>query len=181
MWQRTLFFWLESLQITAGERRVVLTLVVISLILSGISIISPPRTIYDDHYYEPVIAEFKRLSEIREKKRSVQLAQYYPPDSAGVIKAEGPGIHKAEEPETNKMEGPGTNKMEPVNIRYAGKKELMTLPGIGPVTAESIIAYREKKGSLEKPKDLLNVSGIGPVTLENIRHYIHFERKENPD
>jgi hypothetical protein len=40
----------------------------------------PGRTIYDEHYYEPVIAEFIRLADVREEERRVLLARYYPPD-----------------------------------------------------------------------------------------------------
>ncbi len=59
-----------------------------------------------------------------------------------------------------------------VNVNTAGADELETLPGIGPVTASSIIAYREEHGPFRTVDALLSVSGIGPATLEKIRGFI---------
>ena len=54
--------------------------------------------------------------------------------------------------------GGKTNK---VNINTADIKELDSLPGVGPSTAERIIAYRNEKGSFKRPEDLKEVPGIG--------------------
>lgn len=48
------------------------------------------------------------------------------------------------------------------------------LPGIGPRTAEAILALREERGGFHAPEDLLEVRGIGPVTLERIRPWLAF-------
>ncbi len=45
------------------------------------------------------------------------------------------------------------------------------VPGIGELTAQSILDYRKEYGNFEKPEDLLNVSGIGPKTLDKIMDY----------
>lgn len=58
-----------------------------------------------------------------------------------------------------------------VNINTADKAELMTLPGIGDVTAEAIIAYREVH-VFEKIEDVMNVSGIGEGKYAQIKDYI---------
>ncbi len=58
-----------------------------------------------------------------------------------------------------------------VNINTADKAELMTLPGIGEVTAEAIIAYREVH-VFEKIEDVMNVSGIGEGKYAQIKDYI---------
>ena len=47
-----------------------------------------------------------------------------------------------------------------VNINTADAKTLMTLPGIGESKANSIIKYRENKGSFNSIEDIKNISGI---------------------
>ena len=58
---------------------------------------------------------------------------------------------------------------ELININNASKEELMTLPKIGPVTAERIIRFREDFGNFQNIDELKNVKGIGPKTLEQLR------------
>ena len=58
-----------------------------------------------------------------------------------------------------------------ININTAGKDELMTLPGIGEVTANAIITYREDN-SFTSIEDIKNVSGIGDAKFSNIKDYI---------
>ena len=55
-----------------------------------------------------------------------------------------------------------------VNINTATAQQLQTLPSIGPVLADRIIAYRDANGSFATPTDLLNVPGIGEKKLESI-------------
>lgn len=59
-----------------------------------------------------------------------------------------------------------------VNINAAGATELAQLPGLGPATADRIVAYRKEHGPFTGPEDLLAVPGIGPVTLESLRPFI---------
>lgn len=59
-----------------------------------------------------------------------------------------------------------------INVNRATQSELESLPGIGPVTAQKIIAYREAHGDFQRIEDLLQVPGIGPATLEQIRDLI---------
>ncbi len=58
-----------------------------------------------------------------------------------------------------------------IDINHASQKELETLPGIGPVLAQSIISYRENQ-PFRSVEDLLKVSGIGPKRYEKIRHLV---------
>lgn len=44
----------------------------------------------------------------------------------------------------------------------------MTLPGVGPVTAQSILDHRDAIGRFTTVEELLDVSGIGDATLSRI-------------
>lgn len=59
-----------------------------------------------------------------------------------------------------------------ININTATAEDLAQLPGIGPVTAEKIVAHRNKNGNFETVYDLLDVSGIGKETMKNIGELI---------
>ena len=58
-----------------------------------------------------------------------------------------------------------------ININFATKEELMKLPGVGDVTANMIIEYREKS-SFTKKEDIKNVNGIGEATYKKIESMI---------
>ena len=53
-------------------------------------------------------------------------------------------------------------KADPVTVR------LMTMPGVGPVTAESILSWREQHGGFTSVDELLEVDGIGDATLADL-------------
>ena len=59
-----------------------------------------------------------------------------------------------------------------VNINTADADELQLLPGIGPVLAGRIVAWREQNGDYLIAEDLLAVEGIGLTRLEEIRDFI---------
>lgn len=59
-----------------------------------------------------------------------------------------------------------------ININTADAAALETLPGVGPVTAQKIVAEREANGPFSGPDDLSRVSGIGPKRLEQLRDVV---------
>lgn len=59
-----------------------------------------------------------------------------------------------------------------ININTATKEELDTLPGIGEVTAQRIIDFREQHGNFQRIEDIMNVSRIGPKLFEQIKDKI---------
>ncbi|GAA0035959.1 ComEA family DNA-binding protein [Brevibacterium metallidurans] len=63
--------------------------------------------------------------------------------------------------------GPGESGAK-VDLNTADSATLQTLPGVGPVTAEAIIAYREAT-PFTSIDDLLLVKGIGPKTFESLK------------
>lgn len=55
-----------------------------------------------------------------------------------------------------------------LNINTATQEELMTLPGIGEVLSQRIVAYREANGLFSHLSDLTLVEGIGLDVLEKL-------------
>ena len=55
-----------------------------------------------------------------------------------------------------------------VNVNTASASELTALKGVGPATAEKIIAYRDANGPFASCSDLINVKGIGVKKMESI-------------
>lgn len=70
---------------------------------------------------------------------------------------------------------PPAEEVFQVDLNRGDRVELTLLPGIGPVTAERIIAFRECCGPFDCPERLLDVHGIGPKTLERIRPFLRTE------
>ena len=66
---------------------------------------------------------------------------------------------------------------EMVNLNTAGAVALSDLPGIGPVLAERIIAYRETHGPFETPEALMNVDGIGKGKYSGLEGLITVEEE----
>ncbi len=71
--------------------------------------------------------------------------------------------------------GQAEEAVEKAHINTATQADLELLPGIGPVTAEKIIAYRTEHGPFTAPEELLEVDGIGEKTLLTLREYLNWE------
>lgn len=59
-----------------------------------------------------------------------------------------------------------------VNLNTATQAELESLPGVGPVTATSILDWRAEHGAFSSVDELLEVSGIGDATLAEIAPHV---------
>ena len=57
----------------------------------------------------------------------------------------------------------------PISLGSATVDQLDTIDGIGPVTAQKIVEYRDQHGGLTSVDELDDVSGIGPATMESLR------------
>ena len=60
----------------------------------------------------------------------------------------------------------------PVHLNVATLEQLDALPGIGPVTAQKILDYRDKHGAFGSVDELDAISGIGPARLDQLRDLV---------
>jgi competence protein ComEA len=60
----------------------------------------------------------------------------------------------------------------PVQLSTATLEQLDSLPGVGPVTAQKVLDYREKHGAFSSVDELDAVPGIGPKRLEQLRDLV---------
>lgn len=65
-----------------------------------------------------------------------------------------------------------TSAPGPISLNTADQALLETIPGIGPVTAGAILAFRDEVGRFESLEQLLEVDGIGPATFASIRDHL---------
>ena len=63
----------------------------------------------------------------------------------------------------------GASEDGPISLGTATVEQLDTIEGIGPVTAQDIIEFRDEHGGLSSVDQLDQVSGIGPATMESLR------------
>ncbi len=76
------------------------------------------------------------------------------------------GLAAAQPPAAPEAQG---EQVERIDLNRASAVELETLPGVGPRTAELIIAYRNENGGFKKIEDLMNVRGIGERSFLRLR------------
>jgi competence protein ComEA len=67
---------------------------------------------------------------------------------------------------------PGGAVAGPVHLNSATLEQLDALPGVGPVTAQKIVDYREQHGLFQTVDELDAVSGIGPARLDSLRDLV---------
>ena len=67
---------------------------------------------------------------------------------------------------------PATDAQGRINVNTADADLLQEIPGVGPVTAEKIIAYRTENGNFSSVEELMEISGIGEKTFAEMKDYV---------
>jgi competence protein ComEA len=57
----------------------------------------------------------------------------------------------------------------PISVGTATVDQLDTIEGIGPVTAQKIVEFRDQRGGLSSLDQLDQIDGIGPATMDALR------------
>ena len=60
----------------------------------------------------------------------------------------------------------------PVHLNSATVEQLDALPGVGPVTAQKILDYRQEHGAFSSVDELDAIPGIGPKRLADLRELV---------
>jgi competence protein ComEA len=60
----------------------------------------------------------------------------------------------------------------PLHLNTATLEELDALPGVGPVTAQKILDFRQQHGAFASVDELDAIPGIGPKRLEQLREMV---------
>jgi competence protein ComEA len=91
------------------------------------------------------------------------------PAAMGSSVSSGSAAAPTDAPSTD---GKGSAPSGLVDLNAATVEELDTLPGIGPVTAAAIVAWRDANGRFTSVDQLGDVDGIGPARLEKLRDLV---------
>ncbi len=59
-----------------------------------------------------------------------------------------------------------------LDLNRAGQAQLEGLPGVGPVTAVAILAWRQQHGRFTRVQELQEIDGIGPKTFARIAPHV---------
>lgn len=66
----------------------------------------------------------------------------------------------------------GSAAAGPVHLNSATLEQLDALPGVGPVTAQKILDYRQQHGAFGSVDELDAIAGIGPARLGQLRDLV---------
>ena len=67
-----------------------------------------------------------------------------------------------------------------LNLNTATLEELDALPGIGPVLAERIVQFRERRGGFRRVEELLAIPGISEARWQVLRELVVVGESDAP-
>jgi competence protein ComEA len=89
-----------------------------------------------------------------------------------VVPKRGTAVAGLPTPATGSSGVGGTPTGGPVHLSTATLEQLDSLPGIGPVTAQKILDYRQQHGAFTSVDALDAVPGIGPARLDQLQDLV---------
>ena len=63
----------------------------------------------------------------------------------------------------------GSTPSAPISLNAATAEQLDSLPGVGPVTAEKIVQFRQQHGPFQSVDGLDAIPGIGPARIAQLQ------------
>lgn len=107
----------------------------------------------------------------------INLAMKVKDEGHYIIPKEGEEIElndSNENVENNNNDGndSGEGESKKININNASKEELDSLPGVGEVTAQKILDYRDENKEFKSIDEIKNVKGIGENKFNDLKDYI---------
>jgi len=60
-----------------------------------------------------------------------------------------------------------------IDLNRADRSELLQVPGLGPSSADAILAHRAERGPFGSVDELTHVHGIGPKTTEKVKPWLN--------
>lgn len=193
MLSRYTYFIIDKLNITKAERIAMVTITtLIVLISTGAAMLSPDIPFPEEHYaYADSL--FRALSEQKSIEHAELMARYEPPlvESASGNTAIAGALPSGAQAEVSAMSAssvPGASNTgkkaaaskgsakapapESIVLNTSDAATLARLPGVGPKTAEAIVAYRNENGPFQDLSHIMRVKGIGSKKWEQIRPYL---------
>lgn len=95
----------------------------------------------------------------------VNLAAHVADGEQVVVPRRGSNVIAAGSPAPSGQSGP-------VHLNTATLEQLDSLPGVGPVTAQNILDYRQEHGAFRSVDELDAIPGIGPARLAQLRDLV---------
>ena len=87
-------------------------------------------------------------------------------DGAGTTGSTGSGAGDSGSSGSGSRSGPGAASQ--VDLNRATLAQLEELPGVGPVTAAKILAWRDEHSQFSRVEELQEIDGIGPKTYAQL-------------
>lgn len=169
--KRRIFFWLERLKITPGERKAVTSLVILFIILASVNVGLSPSVPFEDDQYRELEQQFKKRTAMLKKKEQQLMKRYHPPKKQLVsIQNDTTPADTADAPD--KEQNVTQSAQQKININTANQQALESLPGIGAAYATRIIAYRKKNGKFKTIDELKKIKGIAQKRLDNLKPFV---------